>query len=204
MQKSSIVRVAIDNSIVNWKTSQGRDIKIQDDYEKHNDFVAIERLFQLQEQGNVVLVAVDQIDREARKTSNASRRIELLNTLYLCKEKFFLTRFETSTSSKKALQASGKSGINLGQGAYWITEDNVRRINEYIAAGQTTEEKVDLEVLATVAIAGVRLFMTVDNHLLANTKIREFIKRKDGIQIYHPSEILKLVDITSPKKLDMT
>ena len=118
-----------------------------------------------------------------------------MNTIGLCKEKFFLTRFETSTSSKKGVQQRDKSGINLGQGAYWITEDNIRKINEYVAKGQTNKEKVDLEVLATVAIAGVRRFVTVDNPLIANTKIKEFIKQKDGIQIYRPSEILKLLNI---------
>jgi len=82
----------------------------------------------------------------------------------------------------------------LGEGAYWVTEDNMRRIKEYIASGQNLEDKVDLEVLATAAIAGVRLFVTVDYKLLAKSQIRAFVKRKDDIWIYRPSEILMLVD----------
>jgi hypothetical protein len=145
------------------------------------------------------LVAVDQVDREASKTSDESKRTKLLETLKLCKEKFYLTRFERSTFSIKATKASGKSGINLGEGAYWVTEDNQRRINEYVESGKNLKEKVDLEVLATVAIAGVRLFVTVDEHLLSNSQIREFAKQKDGIWIYRPSEALILVD-ASPGK----
>jgi len=164
------------------------------DNEKRRDYKAIEKLFELQERCQVVLVAVDQVDREASRTSNETKRVKLLDTLKLCKEKFYLTRFETSTLSKKAAKARGKSGINLGEGAYWITEDNQRRINEYIDIGRNLEEKVDLEVLVTVAIAGVRLFVTVDDHLLANSRIIEFVKQKDGIRIYRPSEVLILVD----------
>ncbi|MBA7596256.1 hypothetical protein ES703_03226 [subsurface metagenome] len=194
MRTSGFVRIAIDNSVINWKAFQGREPTIQADDEKRRDYEAIERLFELQERCRVVLVAVDQVDREASKTSDESKRTKLLETLKLCKEKFYLTRFERSTVSKKAAKARGKSGINLGEGAYWVTEDNVRRIKEYIASGRNVEEKVDLEVLATVAIAGVRLFVTVDGDLLANSQIREFVKRKDGIWIYRPSEILLLLD----------
>ena len=194
MRTSGFVRIAIDNSVINWKAFQGREPTIQADDEKRRDYEAIERLFELQERCRVVLVAVDQVDRETRKTSDESKRTKLLKTLKLCKEKFYLTRFERSTFSKKAAKARGKSGINLGEGVYWVTEDNQRRINEYIESGRNLEEKVDLEVLATVAIAGVRLFVTVDGDLLANSQIREFVKRKDGIWIYRPSEILLLLD----------
>ena len=198
MQMSEIMRIAIDNNVINWKAGQGLELDIQEDDEKRRDYEAIERLFELQERRRVILVAVDQTDREARKTSNESKRAKLLDTLRLCKEKFYLTRFETSTLSKKAAKARGKSGINLEEGAYWVTEDNERRIKEYVASGRTLEEKVDLEVLATVAIAGVRHFVTVDDRLLANSQVREFAKRKDGIWIYRPSEILMLVD-ASPR-----
>lgn len=194
MPTSGFVRIAIDNSVINWKAFQGQEPAIQADDEKRRDYEAIERLFELQARCRVVLVAVDQVDREARKTSDESKRTKLLETLKLCKEKFYLTRFKRSTFSKKAAKARGKSGINLGEGAYWVTEDNQRRINEYIESGRNLEEKVDLEVLATVAIAGVRLFVTVDDHLLANSWIREFAKQKDGIWIYRPSEVLILVD----------
>ena len=196
MQKSGFVRIALDNSVINWKTFQGRERAIQDDDEKRRDFEAIERLFELQERCRVVLVAVDKTNREASKTSNESRRAKLLDTLKLCKEKFYLTRFEMSAFSKKTAEARGKSGINLEEGAYWVTEDNERRIKEYVASGRTLEEKVDLEVLATVAIAGVRHFVTVDYDLLANSQVREFAKRKDGIWVYRPSEILMLVDVS--------
>lgn len=194
---SGFERIAIDNSVINWKALQGRERAIQADDEKRCEYEAIERLFQLQERCRVVLVAVDQVDREAHKTSDESKRAKLLDTLKLCKEKYCLTRFEISTLSKKAAKAKGKSGINLGEGAYWVTEDNERRIKEYVASGQTEKEKVDLEVLATVAIAGVRRFVTVDDRLLANSRIREFVKRKDGIWIYRPSEILMQLDAPS-------
>ena len=194
MRTSGFMRIALDNSAINWKAFQGREPAIQVDDEKRRDYEAIEKLFELQERCHVVLVAVDQVDREASRTSNETKRVKLLDTLKLCKEKFYLTRFETSTLSKEAAKARGKSGINLGEGAYWITEDNQRRINEYIESGKNLEEKVDLEVLATVAIAGVRLFVTVDDHLLANSRIREFAKQKDDIWIYRPSEVLILVD----------
>ncbi len=194
MRTSGFERIAIDNNVINWKAFQGREPAIQADDEKRRDYEAIKRLFELQKRCRVVLVAVDQVDREASKTSNKTKRAKLLDTLKLCKEKFYLTRFETSTFSKSAAKASGESGINLEEGAYWITEDNERRIKEYVASGRTSEEKVDLEVLATAAIAGVRLFVTVDNHLLSNSRIREFVKQKDGIWIYRPSEMLMLLE----------
>ena len=194
MRKSDFVRIAVDNSIINWKAGQGEEPAVQNDAEKRRDYEAIKRLFELQKQCRVVLVAVDQVDREARKTSDESKRTKRLETLKLCKEKFNLTRFEKLTSSKRAAGATGKSGINLGEGAYWVTEDNMRRIKEYIATGRNLEDRLDLEVLATVAIAGVRRFVTVDYKLLAKSHIREFVKRKDGIWMCRPSEILMLVD----------
>jgi hypothetical protein len=194
LRTSVFVRIAIDNSVINWKAFQGREPAIQADDEKRRDYEAVERLFELQERCCIVLVAVDQVDREARKTSDESKRTKLLETLKLCKEKLYLTRFERSTFSKKAAKARGKSGINLGEGAYWVTEDNERRIKEYVASGRTLKERVDLEVLATAAIAGVQHFVTVDDRLLANSQIREFVKRKDGIWIYRPHEILMLVE----------
>ena len=126
---SGFVRIAIDNSVINWKAFQGREPAIQADDEKRRDYEAIVRFFELQARCRVVLVAVDQVDREARKTSDESKRTKLLETLKLCKEKYYLTRFERSTFSKKAAKARGKSGINLGEGAYWVTEDNQREEN---------------------------------------------------------------------------
>ena len=201
MRKSGFVRIAIDNSVINWMAFQGLEPAIQADDKKRTEYEAILKLFQLQEQCQVVLVAVDQINREASKTSEESKRAKLLDTLKLCKEKFYLTRFKSSTLSKRAAKARGKSGINLKDGSYWVTEDNIRRIKEYTASGRTLKEKVDLEVLATAAIAGVRRFVTVDDRLLANSQIREFVQRKDGIWIYRPSEILMRVD-ASPRESD--
>lgn len=192
MQKSDFVRIAVDNSIINWKAGQGLDPTIQNDDKKRRDYEAIERLFELQKQCRVVLVAVDTVGHEARRTSNESKRTKQLETLKLCKEKFNLTRFNKLTPSKGA--GTGKSGINLGEGAYWATEDNMRRIEEYIAIGRNSEDQADLEVLATAAIAGVRHFMTVDYKLLDKSYIGEFVRRKDGICMYRPSEILMLLD----------
>lgn len=194
VKKPDFVRIAVDNSIINWKAWQGEKPTVQNDPEKRRDYEAIKRLFELQKQCRVVLVAVDQVDREARKTSDESNRMKLLETVKQCKEKFNLTRFEKLTISKRATRATGKSGINLGEGAYWVTEDNVRRIKEYIATGRNREDQLDLEVLATAAIAGVRRFVTVDYELLRKSHIRKFVERKDGIWIYRPSEILMLVD----------
>ena len=192
MGKSDFVRIAVDKSVISWKAGQGLAPTIQNDDKRRRDYEAIERLFELQEQCRIVLVAVDTVDREARITSNDSERTKQLETLKLCKEKFNLTRFKKLTPSRRP--ATGKSGINLGEGAYWVTEDNMRRIKEYIATGRNQEDRLDLEVLATVAVAGVRLFVTVDSYLIANSQIREFVKQKDGIWIYRPSEILMLLD----------
>ncbi len=82
----------------------------------------------------------------------------------------------------------------MEDGAEWITEDNQRRIEEYVASGRTQKERVDLEVLATVAIAGVQLFVTVDYKLLRKSHITELVQRKDGIWMYRPSDILMLLD----------
>jgi len=195
VRKSDFVRIAVDKSVISWKAGQGLDPTIQNDDEKRHDYEAIERLFELQKQCRVVLVAVDTVGHEARRTSNESERTKQLETLKLCKEKFYLTRFNKLTPSKRP--GMGKSGIDLGEGAYWVTEDNMRRIEEYIAIGQNFEDQADLEVLATAAIAGVRRFMTVDYNLLKKNYIREFVRQKDGIWMYRPSEIVKLID-TSP------
>jgi hypothetical protein len=48
-----------------------------------------------------------------------------------------------------------ESGINLKNGAYFVTDDHIKKIEEYVAFGTKSQEKVDLDVLATVAIAGV-------------------------------------------------
>jgi len=195
----NLIRIAIDNNVISWKAFQGLQPAIQKDDRMRCDYIAIKRLFELQEQYPVVLVAVDQVYREASRTSDESKRTKLRETLKLCKEKFYLTRFQALTSPKGAAKARGKSGINLEDGSFWITKNGQRRIDEYIAIGQNEEEKRDLEVLATVAIAGVRRFATVDYNLLGNNRIKEYIQQEDGIFIYRPSEILKRLETSHPE-----
>ena len=151
MEKFSSKRIAIDNSIVNWKAGQGLHASIQNDPPKHRDYQAIEQLFDLQEKGQVILVAVDQLDRESKKTSCTERRNKLIETVKLCKEKWYLTRFEALSKSKQASKSAQESGINLGDGARWVTKSDMRKIEKYIALGVNDEERVDLEVLATAA-----------------------------------------------------
>ncbi|MBA7601075.1 hypothetical protein ES703_08142 [subsurface metagenome] len=47
MPPSGFVRIAIDNSVINWKAFQGREPVIQADDEKRRDYEAVERLFEL-------------------------------------------------------------------------------------------------------------------------------------------------------------
>ena len=195
----NLIRIAIDNNIISWKAFPDLQPAIQKDDRMRCDYKAIIRLFELQEQYPVVLVAVDQVYREASRTSDESKRTKLRETLKLCKEKFYLTRFQALTSPKGAAKARGKSGINLEDGSFWITKNGRRRIDEYIAIGQSEEEKRDLEVLATVAIAGVRRFATVDYNLLDNNRIKKYIQQEDGISIYRPSEILKRLETSHPE-----
>ena len=195
----NLIRIAIDNNVISWKAFQGLQPAIQKDDRMRCDYIAIKRLFELQEQYPVVLVAVDQVYREASRTSDESKRTKLRETLKLCKEKFYLTRFQALTSPKGTAKARGKSGINLEDGSVWITKNGRRRIDEYIAIGQNEEEKRDLEVLATVAIAGVRRFATVDYNLLGNNRIKKYIQQEDGIFIYRPSEILKRLETSHPE-----
>jgi hypothetical protein len=197
VQESDFVRIAVDKSVISWKAGQGLAPTIQNDDKKRRDYEAIERLFELQKECRVVLVAVDTVGHEARRTSNESERTKQLETLNLCKEKSNLARFDKLTPSRRA--ATGESGIDLGEGAYWVTKDNMRRIEEYVEIGRNSKDQADLEVLATAAIAGVRRFMTVDYRLLDKSYIRKFVREKDGISMYRPSEILMLIDI-SPRE----
>lgn len=117
VEKFSSKRIAIDNSVVNWKTDQGLRASIQNDPTKRRDYQAIEQLFDLQERGQVILVAVDQLDRESKKTSYTERRNKLIETVKLCKEKWYLARFQALSKSKRASKSTQESGINLGDGA---------------------------------------------------------------------------------------
>ena len=49
VRTSSFVRIAIDNSVINWKAFQCREPDIEADDNKRRDYKAIERLFKLQE-----------------------------------------------------------------------------------------------------------------------------------------------------------
>jgi hypothetical protein len=195
----SLIRVAIDSSVIAWKSLQDLPPGIQNDNRSSCDYLAIEKLFELQGQYGIILIAVDQVYRESSRTSSEENRSKLMETLKLCKDKYFLTRFKTVTSPRGAAKALGKSGINLGNGSFWITKDNERRIDKYIAEGRNEKEKRDLEVLAAVAIAGVRHFITVDYDLLENDHVSEFIQQEDCIHMYSPSEILKRLEIRIQK-----
>lgn len=140
------------------------------------------------------MVGPDQVDRELSETSDEATKARLVKTLKLCKEKYFLTRFDSRTKSRKAARLGKESGINLSEGARFMTPEYSRKIKEYIAYGITYEEKRDLEVLATVAIAGVKVFVSVDyGTLLKNDRIKDFVKKKDDIEIYRPNKIVELL-----------
>ncbi len=193
MEKLRYRRIAPDSSVINWKAGQGREPIVQRDPEKRREYQAIEKLFELQDQGQIVLVAVDQVDKEINRTNDETKRGKLIKTLALCKEKHYLTRFETHTLSKRASKAKGKVGINLGNGAYFVTESDIRKIEEYVALGTNPEEQTDLEVVATAAIAEVKVVVFVDVPLLGNEKIKDFAKQKDDIEICTPTQIIELL-----------
>lgn len=193
MENLRYKKVAIDNNVINWKAYQGLNPSIQRDPDKRREYQAILELFHLQDRGQVIIMGVDQVDREAKRTSNEAKRNALTETWSLCKEKYCLTRFETLTKSKKASKSTQESGINLKDGAHWMTDNYDKKIKEYVAVGTTPKEKVDLEVLATVAIAGVHVFVSIDNLLVGNKRIKGFVKQKDDIEIYYPGEIIKLL-----------
>ena len=186
-------RIAPDSSVINWKAWQGYEPTIQGDPEKRREYQAIEELFNLQDQGHIVLVALDQVDREIKKTSDDAKRGKLIETLRLCKEKSYLTRFEAEVQSKRASKSKVKSGINLGNGACFITDDDIHKIEEYITFSASLHQRVDLEVLATAAIAGVQVVVAVDSPLLRNTAIKEFVRQKDNIELCTPTQVIELL-----------
>jgi len=185
-----MLRVAIDNNVINWKAGQGCHESIRKDANKHCDYVSIQKLYSLQDAGCVVIVGVDKVDRERRKTSDASLKSEIDQVWQKCKEKYLLTRFEPSIQSKKSIKSHQENGINLVDGAHFIDNHDVEKIDEYVDFGNTLEDKVDLEVLATVAIAKVQVFITVDYRLLNKKHILDFVKQKDNISICRPIEFL--------------
>ena len=121
MENLRYKKVAIDNNVINWKAYQGLNPSIQGDPDKRREYQAILELFHLQDRGQVIIMGVDQVDREAKRTSNEAKRNALTETWSLCKEKYCLTRFETLTKSKKASKSTQESGINLLISVLWIS-----------------------------------------------------------------------------------
>jgi hypothetical protein len=185
-----MLRVAIDYSVINWQAGQGYDANIIKNAKKHCDYLAIQELFSLQEAGCLVLVGIDKVDRERRKTSNASSKSAIAQVWQKCKEQWHLTRFEPTIQSTKAIKSPQKNGINLEDGARFIEKHDIEKIDEYVDFGNTLGERADLEVLATVAITKVQFFATVDYKLLNNKHILDFVKQKDNISVLRPSELL--------------
>ena len=200
--KEQYRRIAPDSSVINWKAYQGLNHTIQADSEKRREYQAIEKLFELQDQGQIVLVALEQVDKEINRTSNEVNRVKLIETLGLCKEKYYLTRFESCKKSKWASRAKGKVGINLGNGAYFITESGKCKIKEYVAVGTNLKEQTDLEILATAAIAGVKVVVFIDSPLLGNKKIKDFAKQKDDIEVCTPSQAIRLLAQEETTKIE--
>lgn len=75
-----------------------------------------------------------------------------------------------------------------------MTEDAKGKFEHYVTFGNTDEEKKDLAVLASVAIAGFSIFVTVDYTLLGNKCIEDFVRQQDNIFMYRPSEIIKQLE----------
>ena len=194
-------RVAIDSSVISWKAGQGLETSVQGDADKRREYEAIEQLFDLQDRGLVVLVRVDQVDRETKRTPPESGREEVERVRRKCKETHLLTRFSPSTQSKSASKSPQKSGINLAEGAHWMTDARKTKIDQYISHGTTDEERLDLEVLATVAIADVHTFVTVDYPLLNNAQIKDFVKREDDIDVCRPSQVVE--QLLAAKRVDL-
>ena len=193
MEKLRYRRIAPDSSVINWKAGQGRQPIVQKDPEKRREYQAIEKLFELQDQGKIVLVAVDQVDKEITRTNDEAKREKLIKTLALCKEKHYLWRFDSSTKSKRALKAKGKVGINLGNGAFFETESDERKIEEYTTFSAALKKQVDLEILATAAIAGVKVVVFMDSPFLGDKEIKDFAKQNDDIEICTPTQIIELL-----------
>lgn len=191
MASANLRRVAIDSSVINWKAGQGLASSVQGKPDKRREYDAIVQLFDLQDKGRVTLVRVDQVDRETEATASESKRAKLVAVRESCRENWLLTRFASSTKSKRASKSPQKSGINLKDGARWMTHDSKKKIDDYVSHGKTDKERVDLEVLATVAIADVNTFVTVDDHLLDNPKIEDFVKREDNIDVCQPSHVVE-------------
>lgn len=187
METQRYKRIAIDSSIINWNIRHCHESTTQESAEKIRECQAIEKLFILQEHGRVILVVPDQVDREIKETLDYTTRTRLESTIKLCK-RYPLTRFETLTRPRGG-------GINLADGAYFMTKDGEHKINKYVSIGANLEQKRDLEVLASVAIAGISVFVAYDTPLITKWQhIRDFVKQEDDIDIYLPSEIVNKLD----------
>ncbi len=202
MEKLRCRRIAPDSSVINWKAYQGRKSSVQGNPTSRREYQAIEKLFELQDQGQIVLVALDQVDKEISRTPDEVKRGKLIETLGLCKEKYYLTRFESYKKSKRASKAKGKVGINLGNGAFYITEDDIHKIEEYTMFSDSLGKQVDLEILATAAIAGVKVVVFVDNNFLSDKQVKDFAKQKDDIEIYTPTQAIRLLAQEETTKIE--
>lgn len=174
-EKAKLEQIALGTNILNWLAYQGLEAKVQKDPKKRLDYEAIVELFSLQDKGYVILAGPDQAWREVENTTDESKKAKLLDAWARTKKKYCLTRFP----------------INLKDGAYWVTEATEYKLKQYLNFSRTKKERKDLEVLATVAIAGFTIFVTVDYNLLANKRIRNFILQEDNIDIYRPVQILE-------------
>jgi predicted nucleic acid-binding protein len=188
-----MLRVAIDNNVISWKAGQGSHENIRKDKDKYCDYLAIQKLFSLQDDDCIILVGIDKVDRERQMTSNAVLRLARDRVWQRCKEKYLLTRFEQAIQSKKQLKSPRENGINLEDGAHFIDNNSEDKIAAYVEFGTTQKDKVDLEVLATVAIANIQVFITVDYKLLHKQHILDFVKQNDDICIFRPSDFLNML-----------
>ncbi len=174
-EKRGLDQIALDTNILNWLAYQGLGEEVQKRPENRLDYEAIVELFALQDKGCIILAGPNQVWREVENTMDESKRLKLSEAWGRCKQKYCLTRYP----------------INLKDGAYWMTRAAEDKFQQYLNFARTEKERRDLEVLASVAIAGFTFFVTVDYGLLANQRIRSFVMEEDNIGIYRPVEIVK-------------
>lgn len=173
--KAGLDQIALDTNILNWLAYQGLEEEVQKRPENRLDYEAIVELFALQDKSYITLAGPDQVWREVENTMDESKKTKLLDAWERCNQKYCLTRYP----------------INLKDGAYWMTGAAKEKFEQYLNFARTEKERKDLEVLASVAIAGFAIFVTVDYDLLANQRIRSFIMKEANIGMYRPVEIVK-------------
>jgi len=190
--KEQYRRIAPDSSVINFKVKYEYNKIDQGNSKNRRQYQAIEKLFELQSQDQIVLVALEQVDKEIRRTSCEELRGKLIETLGLCKETCYLTRFESrSPKSKRASKARGKNGITFP--ARFEDDNDDRKINEYNRFSDVPNKQRDLEIVATAAIARVKVVVFVDKPFLSDQKVKDFAKQKDDIEICTPTQVIKLL-----------